>query len=685
MRLDDTGRPDDSARRADVVHLGPHTVGIAERFRIGERARVAQVLESMEALGVSDLRLAIAWADDVTDEGARFHDWLLPTLAARVRVVPCVGETPPSLGVEPRRAAPPRTPKSFEIWLDAFLDRHGEHFEHVELWDAPNARGGWDSRLDPDRIAFAACIRAAARRVRARGKKAVLGGLHPVDPDFLRRLADRGVLSSFDAIGLHVQPEVSEPEWTGWARPVNDVRAALEELGARAEVWITAGGYSTWRHDDARQAHELLEALESGAERLYWHAMHDLPEQAAGPSGPHVDEREYAFGLRRADGTPKLLHRWWADGGLANVRAQVSSLHASATGPRRRPTTLITGGAGFIGSNLAHALLSRGEDVLLFDNLSRPGVERNVRWLREQHGERVRVAPADLRDASALRDAVRHADRVFHFAAQVAVTTSLLAPREDFAINAGGTLSLLEALRELDEPPPLVFTSTNKVYGALADVPLSHRDGRYTPRDPVLRANGIGERRTLDFHSPYGCSKGVADQYVLDYARCFGLPATVFRMSCIYGPRQLGNEEQGWVAHFLARALRRESITIYGDGMQMRDVLYVGDLVDAFLLASAHIDAVRGQAFNVGGGPENAVSLLDVLERIEQMLGEKPDVRFGAWRRGDQRYYCSDTRKLQETIGWRPRTSVDEGLSRLRSWLDPRPRVPRAAGDGSEA
>ena len=330
---------------------------------------------------------------------------------------------------------------------------------------------------------------------------------------------------------------------------------------------------------------------------------------------------------------------------------------------------LITGGAGFIGTNVAHRLLTQGHQVLVFDNLARPGVEQNLRWLRDTHGDQVDVEIADVRDADALRQAVNGAARVFHFAAQVAVTTSLADPAEDFEVNARGTLNLLEALRARADPPPMVFTSTNKVYGALDDVGLRRRNQRYEPTDPSLRRAGISENRPLDFHSPYGCSKGSADQYVLDYARTYGIPAIVFRMSCIYGPHQFGTEDQGWVAHFLIRAMEGQPVMLYGDGRQVRDILCVDDLVDAFLLAQQSMQTESGNAFNIGGGPGNTVSLLELLEMIGELLGHKPEVEFDSWRPGDQRYYVSDTAKFQRTTGWRPRISVQEGLERLTRWL----------------
>src|SRR3954468_6945760 len=269
----------------------------------------------------------------------------------------------------------------------------------------------------------------------------------------------------------------------------------------------------------------------------------------------------------------------------------------------RAPLALITGGAGFIATNVADRLLRDGWRVRLFDNLSRAGVEQNVRWLRGVHrpAERAADSPVelivgDVRDRAAVRRAVDGVSRVFHFAAQVAVTTSLTDPLLDFEINARGTLNLLEAIRSLESRPSLLFTSTNKVYGHLADVPLRALSSRYEPEDGRL-GHGISERRALDFHSPYGCSKGAAEQYVLDYARTCGLRATVFRMSCIYGPHQFGTEDQGWVAHFIIQALNRRALTVYSDGKQVRDLLFVDDLVEALVGAQDHINQITGQVF----------------------------------------------------------------------------------------
>jgi CDP-paratose 2-epimerase len=329
---------------------------------------------------------------------------------------------------------------------------------------------------------------------------------------------------------------------------------------------------------------------------------------------------------------------------------------------------LITGGAGFIGSNLADRLAGDGHRVIVYDALSRPGVERNLAWLNLRHGRCVTHIAGDVRDEDELKRAAADAKAVFHFAAQVAVTTSLVDPREDFDINVRGTINLLDAVRARNERVPVIFASTNKVYGDLADIEFDRRHDRYEPKSFVAR-RGIDESRPLDFHTPYGCSKGAADQYVLDYCRSFGIPTAVFRMSCIYGQRQMGTEDQGWVAHFLIRALDDKPITIYGDGRQVRDILDVRDAVSAYVSALGNIDRVHGRAFNLGGGSANAISLLELVDEMRAITGRDIELIFEAWRQGDQRWFVADSSaaraalKLPKPRGWR------EGVARLAEWL----------------
>ena len=353
------------------------------------------------------------------------------------------------------------------------------------------------------------------------------------------------------------------------------------------------------------------------------------------------------------------------------------------TGDDDRPI-LITGGAGFIGSNLADRLLSEGHRVRLYDALARDGVERNVDWLIGRHGAQVELIVADIRDRDRLVAAASDAKAVFHLAAQVAVTTSMLDPRDDFEINIGGTLNILEALRARGDATPLIFASTNKVYGDLTDLDFALEGEAYVPVNPDVRAHGIGEARPLDFHTPYGVSKGSADQYVLDYARSFGVPTAVLRMSCIYGRGQMGTEDQGWVAHFLIRALEGKPITLYGDGHQVRDILDVSNAVDAYVQAWRRIGAIGGRAYNLGGGPSNAVSLRQLLGHIGDLTGREVDLSFSDWRAGDQRYFVADTRAAERDLDLAPKVGWREGVAELARWLAAERRLNAPVGVAAE-
>jgi CDP-paratose 2-epimerase len=344
----------------------------------------------------------------------------------------------------------------------------------------------------------------------------------------------------------------------------------------------------------------------------------------------------------------------------------------SANISRDTSPIVVTGGCGFIGCNIADALAARGNAVRILDNLSRRGAEENLHWLKNRHGERIEIKVSDIRDVEAVNSVVATASAVIHLAGQVAVTTSLERPIEDFEINARGTLNVLEAVRTENPNAPVLFASTNKVYGRLLPDEAIVRDGnRYAPGDEQLTA-GVGEAAPLDFYSPYGCSKGTADQYVHDYARVFGLRTVVLRMSCIYGPRQFGTEDQGWIAHFLLQAIGGKPITIYGDGMQVRDALHVSDAVAAWLGALDNIDTVSGRIFNLGGGRHSSVSLLELLDFIAELRGKRPEVSFDAWRPGDQPWYVSDIGALAKAFGWKPVVPFREGLRTLEQWLETR-------------
>ena len=340
---------------------------------------------------------------------------------------------------------------------------------------------------------------------------------------------------------------------------------------------------------------------------------------------------------------------------------------------------LITGGAGFIGCNAAARYLGRGDEVVVLDNLSRRGADKNLAWLQglaysQGADARLSHVQADIRSAGEVLEAFqahRDTDVVVHLAGQVAVTTSVADPRNDFEVNALGSFNVLEASRRLHQEGQLralLYTSTNKVYGGMEDVGVVAVNGRYGYGGEKY-AHGVPETQPLDFHSPYGCSKGSADQYTIDYARIYGLPTVCLRQSAIYGPRQMGVEDQGWVSWFCIQAVLGRPITIYGDGMQVRDVLHVRDLIDAYDAAIERIEAVKGQVFNLGGGPKNVLAIGEVPRMLEQRLGAKLDIRYDEWRPGDQRVFIADIRKAERDLDWTPKIGPERGMDELLGWV----------------
>ena len=635
----------------------PALPGIVQWFRPNEHDLVDATIASLNVLGVQRIRTHLSWADYHTPGGKAWYRWLLQRLGGQFDLLPCVHYTPPFLSENGRTSGPPRNLRAFADFVDEIITEHRDRFDTVELWNEPNNLLDWDWRLDPGWMKFCTMVGAAAYWARRRGKRVVLGGPCPTDTNWLRLMGRRGILNVVDAVGVHGFPgtwdSLDGGTWSGsWDGVLEDVRGTTHAFNPKLEIWITETGYSTWRQDPYHQVDAFVKALGASAERLYWYGLRDLPADIAVQEGLNFDPRHYHFGLQRADGQPKLLGRLLIQG-MPAVRA-LADLNRGVAVVGGKPPILVTGGAGFIGSALADRLAGEGESVLIYDSLARPGVEENVAWLRKRYPHRVSCVIADIRDKAGLDSAVRDSAAVFHFAAQVAVTTSMADPAEDMQVNLQGTFNLLEALRRGRQP--CIFASTNKVYGAAEDVDLVCQDDTWQPIDQALRDHGFNEAQRLDFRTPYGCSKGAADQYVLDYARNFDVPTTVMRMSCIYGPRQLGTEDQGWVAHFILRALAAQPITIYGDGRQVRDILFIDDAVNAYIAAWRNIGRVSGHAFNLGGGIDNAVSLLRLVDCIRDLIGKPVDLRFGPWRPNDQRYYVSDTRKLHRTLALpRPR------------------------------
>ncbi len=666
-----SGPSDPQPQQASIVEdrTGNPDLGVAAYFHFQDTEKVERVVDELTSLGVTHLRTSISWHDYVNDGGRDWYDWLLPKLVERFEVLPCVLYTPTHLGILPKTSSPPRDPEDYARFVDHILTEYAGSFSAVELWNEPNNYIEWDWTVDPEWAIFATMIGSASAVAHEHGVRTVLGGMSPMDPNWLHLMFNRGAMNDIDVLGIHGFPGTWEAVWDGWARQVGGAQDVLAANKSEAEIWITECGFSTWQHDEFRMLTELVDVAAAPVPRVYWYSAEDLAPERETLDGFHADERAYHFGLFEVSGKPKLAARVWRDHGFDAVRSFAELGRRVAVTRETRPT-LITGGAGFVGTNLADRLAREGKPVVVLDNLSRPGVERNLRWLTDTHGGLITAEIGDLRDRFVIRRALAEADEVVHLAAQVAVTTSLEEPVHDLDVNLRGTFNLLEEMRRLDVPPPILFTSTNKVYGHLEDIKLEEGETRYEPTDPGIAARGIGEARPLEFVSPYGCSKGAADQYVLDYARSFGFRTAVFRMSCIYGPHQFGTEDQGWVAHFLIQAISGAPITIYGDGKQVRDILFVEDLVDAMRMLFENAPSLMdGRAFNIGGGVTNTVSLVELIDQIAQLHGQAPDVTFTDWRTGDQRYFVTDTSNFEAATGWQPRVAVRPGLQALYQWL----------------
>lgn len=659
-------------------------LGIVERFKVGDRGQVEESLDQLHACHIQHLRLHLSWAEYCSAGGDTWYDWLLPTLAREVEVLACIHETPPHLSETGRINAPPKRLHALADFVDHLVTRHRNSLDAVELWSEPNNVQHWDRSADPDWLKFCTMIAAAAHSGREHGIKTLLSGPCGNALDWFRLMGCRGVLGAVEGVALSgfSEEDLSAVNWVGWAALIQSLRAQMEGFNSKLEVWIAEAGQYCSRYDQYAQVRALCNALQAPAERLYWCTLKDAEFDPSRRSGVRADDRRCHCGIYTFAGRPKLLARLLASGKLKLCVPSASFLGRPAvTGVQ---PILVTGGAGFIGSNLADRLATDGHHVLIYDALARPGVEDNVIWLREQHPRRISIAIADTRDRPAMESAAANALAVFHLAGQVAVTTSLSDPLDDFETNIGGTLALLEGLRKRRQPPPIIFASTNKVYGDLRAIALEREGDAYLPIDIALRQSGIDESQPLDFHTPYGCSKGAADQYVLDYSRSLGVPGVVLRMSCIYGRRQQGSEDQGWVAHFMLRILAGKPITIYGDGRQVRDILWVDDAVTAYIAAWRRIDAVRGQAFNLGGGRENAVSLIQVIREAEKIVGRPVEYRFDNWRAGDQRYFVTDRRHVSEALNLAEPVPWRRGLRMLADALaregEPASSLPGPAG-----
>lgn len=632
-------------------------LGLLEWFVVNEHERVERVLADMNRLGVAHLRTGVSWADWHTDEGQAWYRWLLPRLARDVQVLPCVLYTPPSMGLIAATSSPPRETKPYADFLDLLISDFGEHFEWVELWNEPNNLSEWNWTLDPGWRIFSKMIIGAGYWARHRGKKVILGGASPIDPAWFDVMCRRGVIEHVDAVGIHGFPGTWEATWQGWPFHVQRVRDTLEARGHQRPIWITETGFSTWRHDELRQIEHYLNTINAPVQRVYWYAMDDLDPDRATVDGFHSDEREYHFGMKRHDGSEKLLFRLRAESGDDERIRHVGSLNSSVSKEALADAdALIIGGAGFIGSQLAKRLLLDGQRVRILDNLSSPGVEHSIIQFTAEFGSKVQVDFADVRNRAAIKRTVRGAKCVYHLAGCACDGPS---PTAAFEVRARGTLNLLEALREMPDPPPLIYAAR--------------------------------EAHSESTNPPHDCAMRYAEQLVRAYAHSYGLKAVALRMGCIYGPRPRELQDRCPVTGLMIAALQGKQLPLDDDEAHVLNLLYIDDLVAALLAARKRIELLSGGAFDIHGARAGSLCREDLSQHIETVLGQRAEVRHRTSVSAAKVHRAAHADSFEATTGWSPAIELSEGLQRLydsitqerstgqRRW-SPLSRQPNTAG-----
>jgi CDP-paratose 2-epimerase len=632
--------------------------GIVEWFHLNEYKRVEEAMSDLRELGITELRTGISWADWHREDGRQWIEHLIKTLGAKLNILPCFLYTPPSMALAPKASSPPKDPKSYADFIDVILTEYGDYFEWVELWNEPNNLSEWDYTLDNNWNIFAEMAGGAAYWCRKRGKKTLLGGMSPIDPNWLEYMFQRGVMEHIDAVGIHGFPDVFDYRWTGWNEKIKSVQDVLDKNNNKAKIWITETGFPTWQLDERKQLKVFLEAMEAPVERVYWYELRDLDPHRPTVDGFRLDSREYFFGLKDADNSPKLLYRLIENSGAGSIAKYKWIAESGTEGlSMGKDTILITGGAGFIGIHLAERLLSEGEKVIIYDNLSRAGTEKDLQELKEKYPGRLYIEIADVRNKESLSSAVKHAAFVYHLASN---DNGHVSREYSFEVNAAGTFNLLEAAKEMENPPPVIFTSSYKVYGSLESLKLRRKGLRYEPEDEEIRLNGVNESMQPEPGGINEFSLLTAENYILEYSRLYGLRNLVLRLGCVYGIN--GNS---WVEMISARSIEGKRIGVEGDGRQLRDLLYIDDLISAMTGARDKIDDLAGECYNLGGGADNSISPLGLIKLLSLITGERLKYSFHEDREGGAHYYVSDSTKFSKASGWKPSVTAKRGIMKV--------------------
>jgi CDP-paratose 2-epimerase len=489
-------------------------IGFFECFQKDDYTHVENTIKDLSILGIKDLKIEVSYSD-YKNGGSEWYDWLVAKLSSELNLLVSI----PLYSKGIVEAADSYT---------AFIDTILKSYNQIDIFEFRIGSNIPGHNPDPVDENYDQLLTEWIHTAHLNAKKIILGGINPYNIGWLGKIRNGNLLKSADIIGVSAFPEVFDLNWKGWNLEIDPIENLLKECNSNAEVWITETGYSTWRNDDQKQILRFIDVVKNNFNRIYWKSLYDLSSRSENRNESIQDQREYFYGIKKANGLPKLLYRMLSQHKPSELEQMAFLRQASNLRKNNlRKGILITGGAGFIGTNLANRLLNQGKRVIIYDNLSRPGVENNLNWQLSTYPD-LEIMIADVADFHSLQRAVNEAEHIFHFAAQVAVTSSLQLPYHDFQVNAGGTINVLEAIRQSRHKPSLVFTSTNKVYGDLSNVELKSDKKRYFPVNKEYFRNGINEEYPLNFLSPYGNSKGCADQYVLDYSRSFGLEMWYF-------------------------------------------------------------------------------------------------------------------------------------------------------------
>ncbi|ODS86664.1 MAG: hypothetical protein ABS46_00780 [Cytophagaceae bacterium SCN 52-12] len=636
-------------------------LGLLEWFHIGEYERVEATLPELRRLPFKRLRTGISWADYHSAEGRAWFDWLIPKLAGEMELLPCFLYTPPSMGIVPKTSSPPKQPKAYADFLDVAVSRYGQYFEYAELWNEPNNLSEYDFTLDRDWRLFCEMIGAAAFWMKRRKKSTVLGGMAPIDPNWLRLMFARGIMDYIDVVGVHHFPGVFETRWDGWPAILEKIGSVIEEHGGTQRIWITETGYPTVHYREYEQLLRFAECSEAPVERVYWYGLKDLDEKYPTVDGFHLDDREYAFGMLTADGRSKLLHRQLVHEPLHVWKRRFRKWGYHLPGESATPYILLIGGAGFAGAHLAASFLKENRPVEIFGIPEDPAAICNLEALHKRFGRLLRISIAGIRNRHQLDAAVSRASFVYY------MPSCEDTGREDRASgDLHGALSLLELISARRPVLPVVYVSSYHVYGSLGDIVLWENDTSFEP----IRAcdMSISESLPLQTASVRMATLRSVENYFLAYAAGCGMQAVVLRTGELYGRHFCGALPDSTLTRILSGcAAQRNKAANLKD---TRDWLAIEDLTQGLRVVRDCMPGLTGDVYNIGGGINNRSSYLEIAAFTGSNQRSVPESEADARTSETPRYFVSDIARLNRKTGWTPSIPVAEGIKNVYVPLD---------------